>query len=70
MLVRQGYAVITRNNPPAPADLSVTGLCFQPKALMVFPVQSNAPGNFETPGGFRPPAAHFSNSFVAAVGSD
>ncbi len=69
MLVRSGYASLTRLSPPAPADLSVTGLCFQPKALILY-VLPGAPGSFGSGGGSRPPAAYFYNSYVGQIGSE
>ncbi len=70
MFVRQGYSVIRRDPLPAPADIAITGLCFAPKAVFVYPLFNSTPGAFETAGGFRPPAAHFANSFAGQIGSD
>ncbi len=70
MLVAQGYAPITRLPLPAPSDIAVTGLCFQPKALIVFIPDGGTPGAYGSAGGFRPPAVRFYNSFVGQFGSD
>ena len=49
MLFRQGYNTLTRTGG-GPTDLSVTGLCFQPKALIVYLVSTDGGLTYTTEG--------------------
>jgi hypothetical protein len=69
MLIRSAFTVLERPPGHAP-EVSVTGLCFEPKALFVYVPQSGTPGTFSGPGTDRGPGAAFFTSWVAQLGSD
>ncbi len=60
MLCKSGYSTVISSS--GHQNIAITGLCFEPKALIVY-VHEASLGSFSNGGGFRPPEATFSNSW-------